>query len=139
MAKKVAKKRIVKDYDKLPKETIVQVKMEYPNGFAHKLIMYTTPKGDKVSALPFETDDIYYLIRMTVQEARQIIRDDEDYDEDGKLREDFNLEELDIVGLAKEEEISSTNDDDDDEDDYIRVRNRRRRNNDDDDDGDDDY
>jgi DNA-directed RNA polymerase subunit delta len=136
MAKKVAKKRIVKDYDKLPKEIVTQVKLEYPNGFAHKLIMYTTPKGEKVSALPFESSDIYYLIRMTVQEARQIIRDDEDYDDEGKLREDFNLDELDLDGLAKEEEISPA--DDDDDEDYIRVRQRRRRD-EDDDDGDDDY
>jgi DNA-directed RNA polymerase subunit delta len=140
----MAKKRIVKDYDKLPKDIVQQVKMEYPNGFAHKLLMYTSPKGDKVSALPFETEEVYYLIRMTVQEARQIIRDDDDYDDDGKLRDDFALEGLDIDGLESEGETtpkttrrsssSSAEDDDDDDDEFVVRRSRRSR---DDDDGDD--
>ena len=43
-----------------------------------------------MSALPFETEEIYYLIRMTVLEARQIIEDDDDYDDDGTLRSDFS-------------------------------------------------
>lgn len=127
----MAKKRIVKDYDKLPKETQAQVKMEYPNGFAHKLISYVGPKGEKVSALPFETEETYYLIRMTVQEARQIIRDDEDYDEDGKLRDDFSLDDLDIDGLVKEGEADPVAEDD--EDDFVIKRTSRRREEEDDD------
>jgi hypothetical protein len=131
----MAKKRIVKDYDKLPKEIQGQVKMEYPNGFAHKLISYISPKGEKVSALTFETEDTVYLIRMTVQEARQIISDDEDYDDDGKLRNDFSIgvEDIDIDGLVKEGEADPNSDDDDD---FVIKRTSRRR---DDDDDDDDY
>ena len=137
----MSKKRIVKDYDKLPKEIVQQVKMEYPNGFAHKLIMYTGPKGEKISALPFETDEVYYLIRMTIQEARQIIRDDDDYDDDGRLREDFSLDELDIDNIADDDEAlpvaksssSSSSNSDDDDDDFIPTRRSRRRNEEDDD------
>lgn len=83
------KKRIVKDYDTLPEDIVNRIKMQYPHGFAQHLISYLNKEGKKVSALPFETEDIYYLVRMTVQEARQIIADDEDYDADGNLREDF--------------------------------------------------
>ena len=137
----MSKKRIVKDYDKLPKEIVQQVKMEYPNGFAHKLIMYTGPKGEKISALPFETEEVYYLIRMTIQEARQIIRDDDDYDDDGRLREDFSLDELDIDNIADDDEAlpvaksspSSSSNSDDDDDDFIPTRRSRRRNEEDDD------
>jgi DNA-directed RNA polymerase subunit delta len=82
------KKRIVKDYDNLPEEVINQIKMHYPKGFVRHLITYTNKDGVKVSALPHETEDIYYLIRMSASEARQIILDDDDY-EDGILREDF--------------------------------------------------
>ncbi len=83
------KKRIIKDYDSLPEDIINRVKMEYPYGFANSLVSFTNKEGKRVSALPFETEDIYYLIRMTVMEARQIISDDDDYDDEGNLRDSF--------------------------------------------------
>lgn len=82
------KKRLVKDYDALPEDIVTRIKLQYPKGFAQNLVYYTNKDGKKVSALPFETDDIYYLVRMTIQEAKQIIEDDNDYD-DGILRTDF--------------------------------------------------
>lgn len=85
----MSKKRIVKDYENLPEEIISRVKMEYPHGFANNLVSFTNKEGKKVSALPFETEDVYYLIRMTMKEARQIINEDEDYDEAGNLRDDY--------------------------------------------------
>ncbi len=87
------KKRIVKDYELLPEETIERVKVEYPYGFEENLITFINREGKKVSALPFETEEIYYLIRMTILEARQIIEDDEDYDDDGTLRSDFSTDD----------------------------------------------
>lgn len=84
-----AKKRIVKDYDKLPEDVVNQLKLEYPKGFVKHLIKYTNAQGQQVSALPFETEDMYYLVRMSIAEAKQIILDDDDYDEDGILRDDF--------------------------------------------------
>ena len=106
------KKRIVKDYDALPEEVIAQLKLEYPYGFAQNLISFTNKEGKKVSALPFETEEIYYLVRMTTSEAEQIIEDDEDYDDEGNLREDFAS---DIEGdmESDEEEESGGYDHDD--------------------------
>ena len=89
-----SKKRVVKDYDKLPEEVINQIKLEYPRGFVKHLIQYTNKDGLQVSALPYETDEIYYLIRMSATEARQIILDDDDY-EDGILRDDFEDDVMD--------------------------------------------
>lgn len=100
-----AKKRVVKDYDKLPEEVISRIKIEYPRGFVKHLIKYTNAQGQQVSALPYETEDMYYLIRMSISEARQIILDDDDY-EDGILREDFADDTLEV------------DDKDDDVDDY---------------------
>jgi len=85
----VALKRIVIDYEKLPEEVVNKIKIEYPDGFEENLITFTNAKGAYVSALPFETEEIYYLVRMTESEARQIIKDDDDYGDDGKLRDDF--------------------------------------------------
>ena len=53
-----SKKRVVKDYDKLPEEVINQIKLEYPRGFVKHLIQYTNKDGLQVSALPYETDEI---------------------------------------------------------------------------------
>lgn len=103
------KKRIVKDYEALPEEVVAQLKLEYPYGFAQNLITFTNKEGKKVSALPFETSDIYYLVRMTTLEAEQIIEEDDDYDDDGNLREEFSGElEVDV---DSDEEDSSTYDD----------------------------
>ena len=101
-----AKKRVVKDYDKLPEEVINNIKIEYPRGFVKHLIKYTDAKGQQVSALPYETEEIYYLIRMSINEARQIILDDDDY-EDGILRDDF---EDDIEGDSDDFDESSLED-----------------------------
>jgi hypothetical protein len=88
------KKRIVKDYDALPEEINNRIKAEYPYGFEDNLVSFTNKEGNKVSALPYETEEVYYLIRMTVREARQIIEDDDDYDDDGNLRDDFVSDEF---------------------------------------------
>lgn len=105
------KKRIVKDYENLPEDILHRIKMQYPHGFAQHLISYLNKDGKKVSALPFETEDVYYLVRMTIQEARQIIADDEDYDADGNLREDFGDSE-DFSGTADSDEFDEPGEED---------------------------
>ena len=138
MAKKVSKPKLVKDWDKMPKEIVAAIKAEYPNGFSHKLINYTTPKGEKVLALPYDTDDIAYLVRVTVMESKNVFKDDDDDDVVSVKapREDLDLDGLDIDGLKEEDDSFSGADEEEDE--YVSPSRRRRTNNDDDDD-DDDY
>jgi hypothetical protein len=96
------KPRVVKDYDKLDESVQQQIKLHYPKGFEDNLVKFQNKEGHTVSALPFETEEKYYLIRMTILEAQEIIEDDEDYDDDGFLREDAkeeyeeNLDEEDL-------------------------------------------
>lgn len=99
-----SKPRVVKDYEKLDPEVLEQIKLEYPRGFKRNLVTFKNAKGDTVSALPFETEDRYYLIRMTVKEAAAIIEDDDDYDDDGNLK-------------ARVKRAYAAKHDDDDEDD----------------------
>ena len=89
----MSKPRIVKDYVKLPVEIKDKLKIQYPYGFQKKLILFKNASGKFVSALPYETDDFYYLVRMTSEEAMGIVKEDDDYDEDGILKEE-KLEEL---------------------------------------------
>ncbi len=141
MANKVSRPKLVKDWDKMPKEIVAAIKAEYPNGFSHKLINYTTPKGEKVLALPYDTEDIAYLVRVTVMESKNVFKGTDDDDDDDVVavkapREDLDLDGLDIDGLKEEDDSFSGGDDDDDE--YVSPARRRRTKNDDDDD-DDDY
>ena len=85
------KRRVIKDFDKLDESIQEQIKLFYPEGFDQSLIHFTDKNGNLVSALPFETDEVYYLVRMTVSEARAIISDDDDYDDEGFLKEDSKL------------------------------------------------
>lgn len=87
-----SKPRIVKDYEKLSDETLEQIKLQYPRGFHRNLINYVDKEGKKRSALPFDTEEVYYLVRMTLIEAKQIIKADDDYDDDGLLKDDIREE-----------------------------------------------
>ena len=80
------KPRIIKDYNKLEIEIQEQLKLVYPYGFSQYLIKFTNIKGEIITALPFETDDVKYMIRMTGKMAKQIIKLDDDYDDDGFLK-----------------------------------------------------
>jgi hypothetical protein len=127
----LAKKRIIKDYDALPSEILEQVKLKYPSGYADHLVSYNDKEGKKVSALPFETDDAHYLIRMTIMEAKRLMKEEEEFDDDIAIRD-----ELSGAEAAKEFDGEGEDDDDmadgnSDEDDHIIVT--RRRDDDDDD------
>lgn len=84
-----SKPRVIKDFEKLDDKIQEQIKLAYPYGFYESLIHFYDKEGKKVSALPFETDEKYYMIRMTREEAKAIIKDDEDFDTDGNLKEDI--------------------------------------------------
>ena len=92
------KPRIVKDFEKLPEEIQEQIKFAYPNGFSHKLINFKNKEGKTVSALPFETNEVYYLVRMSVSEAEEIVENDDDYDDDGILTDEAREEYEDKYG-----------------------------------------
>ena len=82
------KPRVIKDFDVLEVGIQEQIKLAFPYGFDRALITFKNIKGAFVSALPFETEDRYYLVRMTKAEAQEIIEADDDYDDDGNLKED---------------------------------------------------
>ncbi len=120
-----SKPRVIKDYDKLDPSIQEQIKLVYPTGFSDHLIYYFDKDGKNVSALPFETDDKYYLIRMTLSEAERIIEDDDDYDDDGFLkdhvREEYEDKYPELEFTAEEEEEDEPMDEpeeDDGDDDY---------------------
>lgn len=119
----MTKKRVVKDYEALPDEIVRLIKIKYPTGYADYLVTYSDQHGKKVSALPFETEDTAYLVRMTILDAKRIVKEDEDFDEDGVLRGDFSDVEVgdEFEGDGEEDEEDGAIE----EDDHIIVTRRR--------------
>jgi len=111
----MSKPRLVKDYDKLDESVKQQIKLNYPSGFEGNLVQFQNKEGKTVSALPFETEEVYYLIRMTVLEAQEIIEDDEDYDDDGFLKDDVREEYEEKFDDIEEEEDEPSEDDDEED------------------------
>ncbi len=110
-----SKPRIIKDFEKLEIELQEQIKLAYPYGFHENLIHYYDKEGKKVTALPFETDDKYYMLRMTVSEAKQIIEDDDDFGSDGTLKDNIKDDYEDKYGDLNHmaDYLSDENSDDD--------------------------
>jgi len=102
------KPKVIQNYEKLSKEIQEQIKLHYLEGFSEHLIEFTNPKDELVSALPFETEEKIYMVRMSVRKAMELVDQDSDYDDDGVLlsnrREQY------------EEKYTSEDDFDEDED-----------------------
>lgn len=99
------KQKVTQEYEKLSEDIQEQIKLVYPSGFSDHLISYVNKDGKKVSALRFETDEKIYLIRMTLEQAIDIIESDADYDEDGELidevKEEYEEKHSDIDYLSE--------------------------------------
>lgn len=91
------KKRVIVDYKTLPENMLERIAVQYPDGFDKDIIRYTNAKGDRVSAVPVETEDTYYLVKVSVR-LREMV-------------EDLDIEEIDPEDLG--EEFSMDPDDDD--------------------------
>jgi hypothetical protein len=121
----LTKKRLVKSYEALSEDIIREVKLKYPSGYEQHLVKYTDKEGKLVSALPFETEEAYYLIRMTVLEAKRFDSAEDEEDDSSALR-------AGITDLEVENEFDGQGEDDDDmadgtddENDHIIVTRRR--------------
>jgi hypothetical protein len=113
MKNSINKPRLVKDYDKLDEAILEQIKLNYPRGFDKHIIRFKNAQGKFVSALPFEGEEIYYLVRMTEAQARGIIEDDDDYNELGHLKKSVREE--------YEEKYDMSDEDEDDVDDHVDI------------------
>jgi DNA-directed RNA polymerase subunit delta len=118
----LAKKRIIKDYDALSEDIVQSLKVKYPTGYAEHLVSYNDREGKKVSALPFETDEAYYLVRMTKIEAKRLESED-DLEDDIVLRAETTADPDDeFDGNGEDDDLA---DGSSDEDDHIIITRRR--------------
>ena len=84
-----AKKRLVVSFNNLPAELQEALKAAHPAGFADVMMRIPKPNGEFFFAVPFETEEISYLVKIDVK------IDDTDPDDDDK---DIFGDEDDING-----------------------------------------
>jgi hypothetical protein len=58
------KKKVIKDYKNLPEEIRESIREKYPQGYLNDVVTFFNKDKQLVSALPYETDEISYLIKM---------------------------------------------------------------------------
>ena len=103
------KKRVIKDYKNLPEEIREAIKEKYPQGYIHHVITFFNQDKQLVSALPYETDEISYLIKMP--SSLHLKEDEEDSDSTLEtLPEGESLEDLDEEKYLIQEEEEEESD-----------------------------
>lgn len=99
-----AKKRVIISYMNLNPELLEAFKAAYPHGYAEALIRIDKPGGDFFYVVPFETEQISYLVKVDVKI---------DTKPEEELDKDYYADEEDEISGA--EQIADTAGDDDDE------------------------
>lgn len=73
----MSKPKVIKDFLKLDEELQEQILEQYPDGYESSLILFTDRDGKYAQALPYETEDKYYLLRMPQMKAKKNVLDTE--------------------------------------------------------------
>ena len=78
-----AKKRLVTSFNNLAPELQDAVKAAYPLGYTDYMMRIDKPNGDFFFAVPFETEEISYLVKIDVKiDEAPTDDDDKDYYDD---------------------------------------------------------
>jgi hypothetical protein len=114
----MSKKRAIVSYEKLSIEQKKELLLAFPNGFSEGMTKITTPTGEILDALLWETDEIIYLVKLNRNFAKPIVADDDDDDD---FVEEFEkiapVEDDDDMDDDIEDEYDTADDDDDEDDD----------------------
>jgi hypothetical protein len=93
------KKRVIVDYKNITQELLQLFSDTYPDGIDDKTIFFTNAKGERVEAVPLETADTKYLVKLSAQLAQKV--------------EDF-MDEIDVTPVVVDDDDDDDTSDDDD-------------------------
>ena len=102
-----AKKHIVTSFPNLTPESQEAVKAKYPLGFTDAMIRVDKPNGDFFYAVPYDTDEIAYMVKVDVKV------DDNSHDDDDKDYYDDEIKGADDI-QGGDDDASDTDSSDDD-------------------------
>lgn len=86
MAQNNTKKRLVTSYNNLTSEQQDEVKALYPRGFAEVMTRIDKPNGDFFYVVPYETDEVSYLVKIDVKIDDSADDVDDDFYGDDELK-----------------------------------------------------
>lgn len=89
------KKHVVASFRNLPQELQEAVKLKYPLGFGEAMMRIDKPNGDFFYAVPFDTEEIAYLVKIDVK-IDENVQDDDDkdyYDDEIKGADDIQSDD----------------------------------------------
>ena len=98
------KKRVIKDYEKLTQELKSLLNETYPGDIAEFIKPFTDVHGKLFYAVPLETEDDYFLIRLPSKMINVKEEDEEDNEKKSREEEDV-FEELTLDELDEDEYI----------------------------------
>ncbi len=102
------KKRIIKEFNSLPEEIREEIRRKYPQGYLSHIITFFNKDKQLVSALPYETEETSYLIKMP---SAIHLSEEESTDENlEKMPDDVSLEALDEKKYLIQEEEEEESD-----------------------------
>ena len=92
-----AKKRLVTSFNNLAPELQEAVKAAYPLGYTDYMMRVDKPNGDFFFAVPFETEEISYLVKIDVKidDASHEEEDKDYYDDDLKGADELASDDSD--------------------------------------------
>lgn len=89
------KKRVIVDYKNVTKDILELFTDRYPYGYEDEdIIKFKNAKGETVKAVPFETKDTKYLVKVSVEMDAKIeaYMDDDEDDDDVLSGDESNME-----------------------------------------------
>ena len=100
MAQNNTKKRLVTSFNNLTTDQQNEVKALYPRGFAEVMTRIDKPNGDFFYVVPYETDEVSYLVKIVVKIDDSTDDVDDDFYGDDELKgadeiQDSSLEDED--------------------------------------------
>lgn len=106
MTKETGKKHLVASFNNLAPELQDKLKELYPMGFADAMMRVDKPNGDFFYVVPFETEDVSYMVKIDVKidDASDDDDDKDYYDDELKGAEEISDE------AAGREEMSDDDD-----------------------------
>ncbi|WP_289641816.1 hypothetical protein [uncultured Alistipes sp.] len=95
----IVKKHIVTSYRNLSPEMQETVKAKYPTGFTDAMMRVDKPNGDFFYAVPFDTDEVAYLVKIDVKIDDNAQEEDEKdyYDDEIKGADDLQDDNADTA------------------------------------------
>jgi hypothetical protein len=115
----MSKKRAIVTYEKLSLELRDKLEDAFPEGFGGHMTQITTPTGEVLDALLWETEEIIYLVKLNKVNKKKIVIPEEDEEEEDDIDdiEDEDIKVEDEESTDDDDDVEEDEDEDDDEED----------------------